>query len=418
MKCFAVALVVLLPAGLAFSQRGEGPSGGRARISRPRAPALTIEWNDGAAVLEHTSQRTPDGTHERRRELLSAVGPMTSIRRYETVPGGTGRRVTAELEVLFHGGYRFDLDTFLGQTGRSGQVAADVVDMLVREPLPTVQVDSANCPSRGRLEASEGSLDYLLGRLVGSGCLRRTAGVAGGGDVFARRVGPRGFAIASYDQDADRVALDIEIASCIGAPTVCEVRTVRSHLEPPAAWGPWLEAALAGRGLFAEGQLWRIAGLSARDAMAMHRAVGESLESMDGHSALVVARPTAPPEVTVGGYDGQLQLELRLRVVAVLAPGRPGEGPDVGDVVTAHPSEGVAELGESLRGLDEGAPAAAVRRAFPRLWRRGDHLVVLGPWVERQRRSVVVPISARSSRFLRRLFAHPIRDPRRPFEPL
>ncbi|HJL15656.1 MAG TPA: hypothetical protein RMH99_08375 [Sandaracinaceae bacterium LLY-WYZ-13_1] len=412
-----VPTLLWLFAATASAQDGDPSPVTRTRIARPGGPTLTVRWHEGAAVLERATRRERGGIHSHTRWLVSAVGPMTSVLERSTVPGGGGPRVNARLEVRFHRGYRFDLDAFLRVSHRAGRVASDLI---AQDPLPTLTVDPAQCPSREELERSEGGLDYILGGLVGRGCLVQAGGVAGSGDALARRRGPRGFAIAAYDPERRRVTLDVEVANCTNRTTLCEVRTVRSQMEPPSDWVPWLEAALGRRGLFAQGQMWRVAGLSGRDAIALHRALGSpSGPHYDpprpahprSRPPFVLARLNEPPEITTGGYDTTRQLQLRLEVTRILERGDlPSEAPGVGETITVHPPEGIAALGEGLRGLDEGDPPAAVRRAFPRLTRRGGrYLVVVGHWLERQRRSVVAPASARTLRFIQR---HVLRDPR------
>ncbi|MCA9559962.1 MAG: hypothetical protein KC583_15550, partial [Myxococcales bacterium] len=220
---------------------------------------LTVRWDEGAAVLRQWTAAESSG----REELWSAVGPMTAVRERVESMGENRMYATDHLTVRQTRGGAFDLDAWL-----------EASDQLRALP-----------------PASAAAL------------------------VASRKSGARAFSVDDWWPARSAVALSVESEGCEIVPAVCTLRTLRILVRPPETWRPWLDAALAGRGVLRDHLAGRVAGLS---EPAQARLFGAVLAGQAGELTVLVGRRVGRPRVVVTGFDDQPRVELCVRVERLL----------------------------------------------------------------------------------------------------
>lgn len=278
---------------------------------------VTIRWHDGGRVKRLVaawraederlllSERTaPDG--ELRRELLSVIGPMVATRwRQMDQAQDAPRPVASErIEVRVSRGTALDLEAFLAQTAQTRAVVQQWL-----QQAPDIELDRARCPEPAAMAPGH-TLTWWIGFLRGNGCLRDTArGLADAG-------GPRGFAIADWWPEQDRVTLLVEGAPVQIQPAIMELSVFRATVRPPPEWRRWLDAARAGDGLLADHRRWRAAGLRRPADIEAGQRWWRSLRGHGGEA--LIGQLVAPLRPHQAGVDNEVHGQAAFRVRKVL----------------------------------------------------------------------------------------------------
>ena len=311
----------------------------------PGGKAVSVTWRSGSAEMQRWQSDESSGVTQ----LWSIVGPMRSERTRVESAGENRLYATDRLTVKTRVGVPFDVDAWLETSGQ-------------RLALPPK--DAA-----------------LL--------------------VSTRPTGPRGFSIDDWWPALGVVALSVETDGCDVVPAVCELTTLRIRMHPPDAWTPWLDAALAGKGVLRDHLAGRIAGLKdPKDARVfgavlswqMDRQMNRQMDRQMNRQSILVGQVVGQPRLVAVGVDNDVQLEVCVRIARVLSD-QVGDLDETGRRRCFHP--------ESPGSINAGAPKKARPRPGTRV------LVVADDVVEQQRSAAVVPLTKRGFAMLDAVYPPP-----------
>ena len=364
-----------------------------AQAQTPSAP-FALRWPHGAlsgrwspedgVLLESSSKGDGDNFDSYTAELLSAVGPMVSVRvrSASMTPDSVHVWRSEFIELRTREGYHFDLETWLRESKQSGEVVTQLIERL--------QLPAERCPKRSALSHEDRSLGYWVGYLEASGCMKD-----GGRSFQFLGSDPKSFAIVDWNPEQGMVTLRVEAQACHVTSIMCELETVDVAIYPPDAWIPWLNDAARGRGLLAADAFWHTIGV---DGAALRLARRVELGSTQ--RALYVARARGRMRVHIAGVDNQPHGQVCFDRIALVRPDSEpldldAQVPLCVDVASA------AELEAAKLGAD--ATPAALARAFPLRARSGAlFLLSVGDWIERALPGSAVPINRRGQLALER----------------